>query len=151
MILKMKKRGQVSVDFILSMMFLMLISIFIYSTELTFSNGITNGFIVDKLYSIADTFEDYAILAYSKNENITLKLKPIGVKNYTIYFGNKSIVVNTTRVITFTPTENGVIVISGDIKNSGINLNRTIKIVYGDSRFYIVKNISIPINWKHLN
>ncbi|MEO2117382.1 MAG: hypothetical protein ABGW92_03105, partial [Methanocaldococcus sp.] len=121
-------------------------SIFIYSTELTFTDGITDGLIADKLYSIADTFEDYALLSYSENKIITLKLKPIGVKNYTIYFGNRSIVVNTIKTITFNPTENGVIVDGSGIENSGLNLNRTIKIVYGDNKFYIVKNISIPIN-----
>ncbi|MEO2117383.1 MAG: hypothetical protein ABGW92_03110, partial [Methanocaldococcus sp.] len=65
--LKTKKRGQIAIDFVLSVLFLMIVSIFIYSTELTFTDGITDGLIADKLYSIADTFEDYALLSYSEN------------------------------------------------------------------------------------
>ena len=146
---KIKKRGQISIDFILALMFLMLITIFLYSIEINFSNSTTDALIVDRLYDIADTFENYALLSYSKNIRISIKLKPIGVKSYTIYFGNKSIVVNTTRKIEFVPAGNFVEVSSkssgGENNCTGLELNKTIKIVYGNDEFYIEKNISIPI------
>jgi uncharacterized protein (UPF0333 family) len=142
---RIKKRGQISIDFILAVMFLMLISIFLYSMEFNFSNSTTDALIVDKLYEIANTFENYALLSYSKNIKISIKLKPIGVKSYTIYFGNKSIIVNKTRTVTFTPTENGVIV-EGEVENSGLNLsNNVINITYGNGKFYVLKNVSISI------
>lgn len=104
--------------------------------------------LADRLYSIADSFENYALISYSKNVNITVTLKPVGVKNYTIYYGNKSIVVNTTRKIRFVPAGNFVNVSSlngGENDGTGLELNKTIKIIYGSDEFYIVKNVSAPI------
>jgi len=142
------KRGQVSMDFILSMIFLMLVSIFIYSTELTFSNGVTNGYIVDKLYSIADTFEDYAILAYAKNENITLKLKPIGDLGYVIHFSNKVINVSYDTFILITPTKNGVKIYSDKINISPTNVgnNITITTIIDGKNITIWKKSAINIS-----
>ncbi|XRP97426.1 hypothetical protein ACO3UB_02625 [Methanocaldococcus sp. 16A] len=144
--IKLKKRGQISIDFILAILFLMLISLFIFHNISAFNEGSTEALIADRMYSIADTFENYAILSYTKNERIILYLKPIGVKSYTIYFGNKKIVVNTTRIITFIPDRNGVIVkgVEGDVENSGLNLTNAIKVTY-DNNKYILKNISMQI------
>ncbi|XRO77789.1 hypothetical protein ACO3VM_04525 [Methanocaldococcus sp. 10A] len=143
MIKLIKKRGQIAVDFILAVLFLMLVSLFIFHNISAFTDGTTDALIVDRLYSIADTFENYAILSYTNNENITFKLKPIGIKSYTIYFGNKKIVVNTTKIITFIPDRNGVIV-DGEVENSGLNLQNVIRIGY-DNNKYVEKNISIQI------
>ncbi|XRO75742.1 hypothetical protein ACO3TA_02450 [Methanocaldococcus sp. 28A] len=141
--IKLKKRGQISIDFILAVLFLMLVSLFIFYNISLFNNGSIEALIADRMYSIADTFENYALLSYTKNEEINLYLKPVGVKNYTIYFGNKKIVVNTTRIITFIPNGNGVIV--EGVENSTILLpNNIIKIEYGNNK-YIEKNLSINL------
>ena len=123
---KIKKRGQISIDFILAVMFLMLISIFLYSMEINFSNSTTDALIVDKMYSIADTFENYAILSYTKNETIYLKLKPIGSIGYNISILNRTISVYGDTSIMFIPKKDGVIVTG--FSNSSDNVGNKIVI-----------------------
>jgi len=142
------KKGQITIDAVLAIMFILMVSTIIYYHIFNTTEHFKDVELADRLYSIADSFENYALISYSKNANIKLTLKPIGVKNYTIYFGNKSIIVNTTRKIEFVPGGDFVEVSSlngGENDGTGLELNKTIKIVYGDDEFHIEKNVSIPI------
>ncbi|AEH07325.1 hypothetical protein [Methanothermococcus okinawensis] len=139
------KKGQISIDAVLAIMFLLLISTLIYYNVFNTSKSFKNAELADRLYSIADSFENYALLSYSKNVTISMELKPIGLKSYTLYFGNKSIVVDTTRTIFFIPTDKGVNITGDILSSSGKNLNKTINITYDNSRYYILKNTSIQI------
>ena len=146
----LNKKGQISIDAVLAVMFLLIVSTVIYYNVYNTVDNIKEVEIVDRVNTIADTFENYALTSYSKNVRITVKLEPVGVRNYTIYFGNKSIVVNTTRIITFIPNEDGVSVdtskISDGVSNTGKNLSKVINITYGNNEFYIQRNISINIS-----
>ena len=148
----LNKKGQISIDAVLAVMFLLIASTIIYHTVYNTVDNIKEVEIVDRVNTIADTFENYALTSYSKNVKITVKLEPVGVRSYTIYFGNKSIVVNTTRTITFIPNEeeDGVSVdtsqISDGVSNTGKNLSKVINITYGNNEFYVQRNISIKIN-----
>jgi uncharacterized protein (UPF0333 family) len=142
------KKGQISIDAVLAVLFILLVSTVIYYDILNNTEQFKDAELADRLYSIADSFENYALISYSKKVHITVTLKPVGVKNYTIYYGNKSIVVNTTRKIRFVPAGNFVNVSSlngGENDGTGLELNKTIKIIYGSDEFYIVKNVSAPI------
>lgn len=142
------KKGQISIDAVLAMMFLLMVSIVVYQNVFNTVGNIKDVEVVDRINSIADTFENGALTSYSKNTIITVELKPMGAKSYTIYFGNKSIFVNTTRTIVFIPNENGVSVdtsqISDGVSNTGLNLDNTINITCGNE-FYIQRNTSIKI------
>ena len=148
----LNKKGQISIDAVLALMFLLIVSTIIYYNVYDTVDNIKEVEIVDRVNTIADTFENYALTSYSKNVRITVKLEPVGVRNYTIYFGNKSIVVNTTRTVTFIPNEDGVSVDTSQISDDGVNdstgldLNKSIKIEYGSNEFYVQRNISININ-----
>ncbi|WP_394295229.1 hypothetical protein [Methanotorris igneus] len=139
-----RNKGQITLDAILAVMFLLLVSAFIFYNVSNTVSHLKDAEIVDRVYVIADVFENYALLSYSKNVNITTELKPIGLKNYTIYFGDKKIVVDTTKTIVFIPTSGGVRV-EGDVEPSGQNLSNIINITYGNNEFYVLKNISIEI------
>ena len=146
----LNKKGQISIDAVLAVMFLLIASTIIYHTVYNTVDNIKEVEIVDRVNTIADTFENYALTSYSKNVKITVKLEPVGVRSYTIYFGNRSIVVNTTRTVTFIPNEDGVSVdtsqISDGVSNTGLNLDKVINITYGNNEFYVQRNISIKIN-----
>ncbi len=143
------KKGQISIDAVLAIIVLLTVSTIIYYNVFNTVDSFKKVEIVDRVDAIADTFENYALTSYSKNVIITIKLKPIGVKEYTIYFGNKSVVVNTTRTITFIPNGDGVYIdtsqISDGVSNTSNTNFKSMKIVYGDDEFYIQKNMSINI------
>ncbi len=144
---KNRKRGQISMDFILAIMFLMFVSLIIYYNVLTFTNNTTNALIVDRMYSIADTFEDYAILSYSKNETVILMLRPVGDITYVIQVSNKIIPVSSKTFVIFTPTDSGV-TISGDnvvevTENVGKNI--TIRTVIDKEPVIVSKKLRVNI------
>ena len=144
------KRGQISIDLVLAVMFLLLISSIIYYTIFSSDEkkaGLIPDYIksskVDRIYTIAQCFENYVLMSYSKNVEVTAKFEPIGNKSYTIYFKDKKIVVNTTKTVKFTPTKNGVIV-SGDIEDNNITISENkVRVVYGN--FYVEKDIAVNI------
>jgi len=144
---KIKKRGQLSVDFVLAILFLMLVSLFIYYNALTFTNNTTDALIVDRMYSIADTFENYAILSYTKNETIVLKLKPIGDLGYVIHVSNKIINVSYKTLIVFTPTDNGVIISGSNIETAPVDIGKNISITVtiDKNNITICKELTINI------
>ena len=128
----------------------MLISLFICYNELTFTNSTTDALIVDRMYSIADTFENYAVLAYAKNANITLTLKPIGDFGYTIHVSDKIINVSHETFITFVPTKDGVHLynVSGNIEIAPTDIGRNISITttIDNKNITIRKELSINIS-----
>ncbi|ADC69645.1 Protein of unknown function DUF361 [Methanocaldococcus sp. FS406-22] len=142
-----KKRGQLSIDFILAVLFLMLVSVFIYYNVLTFTNNTTDALIVDRMYSIADTFENYAILSYTKNETIVLKLKPIGDLGYTIHVSDKIINVNFETFVIFAPTDNGVVISGDTVNNAPVDIGKNISITatIGKNNVTIRKELIINI------
>ncbi len=140
------KKGQISLDMILAIMFLLLVSVLIYQNVGTTTNIIKDSSIADKVYSIGDSFENYALLSYSKNINITMELKPIGNKNYTIYFAKKSISVTNPVNVTFYSNGNSVNVTGINVnKNSGRNIPDNIINISYDG-YYVVKRTAILIN-----
>jgi uncharacterized protein (UPF0333 family) len=137
------KKGQITIDAILAILFILAVSTMIYYDVFNTVGHFRDVEIADRAYSIADSFENYALLSYSKDVRIVMELKPVGSKNYTIYFANKKISVNTEKTVIFIPSTNGVI-IDGDYEYSGKTIpNNIINISFGD--FYIVKNTSIDI------
>ena len=144
------KKAQISIDAVLAIMFLLIVSTMAYQNVYKTVENVKEVETVDRVNSIADTFENYALTSYSKNVRITVKLEPIGVKNYTIFYENKSISVNKIRTITFIPSENRVSVNTSQISDglndsTGRDLNKSIIIEYGSNEFYIQRNISINI------
>ncbi|ACV25035.1 hypothetical protein [Methanocaldococcus fervens] len=141
------EKGQISLDFILAMMFLMLVSLFLYNVELKFSNSTTDALIVDRMHSIADTFENYAILAYTTNKTIFYILKPIGSIDYEITISNKKINVYGDTVVTFTPNENGV-TIGGYVSPSNVDIGNNIVITtnINGRTVYVSKKIEVNVS-----
>jgi len=139
------KRGQISIDLVLAVMFLLLISLIIYYNIFYSEGGLVKASKVDRVYTIAQCFENYVLMSYSNNVEVTAKFEPIGDKIYIIYFKNKKIVVNTTKTVKFSPTKSGVIV-SGDIEDSNITISDNkirINVTYGN--FYVEKDIAVNI------
>ena len=122
-----KKRGQISIDLIMAIFLLLIISLMLYNIELSYTDNITNALIVNRLYDIADTFENYAILAYTKNVSIKIKLKPVGTLRYNLTIKDKTINVYSDTDILITPNKNGVILTSG-FTQSPINVGNNIVI-----------------------
>lgn len=137
------KKGQITIDAILAIMFILIVSTIIYYNVFNMVGHFKDAELADRAYSIADSFENYALLSYSKDATIVMDLKPVGNKNYTIYFADKKISVDTKKTIILVPSNNGVVV-EGDYENSGkIMPDNIINISFGD--FYIVKNTSLII------
>ncbi|CAB3288161.1 conserved protein of unknown function [Methanocaldococcus lauensis] len=126
MIKLIKKRGQISIDLIMAIFSLLIVSLFIYNTELSYTDSTTDALIVNRLYDIADTLENYAILAYTNNVSISIKLKPIGTLRYNLTIKDKTINVIGDTYILITPNKNGVI-LSG-FTQSPINVGNNIVI-----------------------
>ncbi len=136
-------KGQITIDAILSIMFILVVSTIIYYNVFNVVGHFKDAEIADRAYAIADSFENYAMLSYSKNVDIVMELKPLGDKNYTIYFANKKIQVDTKRTIIFVPSSNGVVV-EGDCEDSDKALaDNVINISFGN--FYVIKNTTINI------
>jgi uncharacterized protein (UPF0333 family) len=138
------KKGQITIDAVLAIMFILIVSTMIYYHIFNTTEHFKDVELADKAHSIADSFENYALLSYSKEVRIVMELEPVGSKNYTIYFANKKIAVNTTKTIIFIPSDDGVD-IDGAWEYSGrIMDDNIINISFGD--FYVIKNTSIAIN-----
>jgi hypothetical protein len=142
-------RGQISIDLILAVMFLIMISTIVFYNIFYSEGEILKSSKADRVYTIAECFENFVLTSYSKNTEITAKFEPIGDDTYIIYFKDKMVVVNTTRTVKFSPTENGVNV-SGDIENSNVSMpNNTIYVEYRSSTnnksFFVNKTVAVNI------
>jgi hypothetical protein len=84
-------------------MFILMVSTIIYYKIFNTTGHFKDVELADRLYSIADSFENYALISYSKNVNIAITLKPVGVKNYTIYFADKQISVDAEKLLCLFP------------------------------------------------
>ena len=142
------KRGQISIDAVLAILFMLLLTSLVSYNVFNSLNGIRHSEIAERGHSILDVFENYALIAYSKNVNMYMTFKPIGDINFTIYFSNKKISVNDTTNILFTPEydENGTYInITGE--NWGYNSfnlpQNIVNISFGD--FYVCKNLTVRI------
>ncbi|EHP86568.1 hypothetical protein [Methanotorris formicicus] len=135
------KRGQITLDAILAAMFLLIVSAFIYYNVFNTIDQLKDSEIANRAYAIADVFENYALIAYSKDVSINTTFEPMGTKTYTIYFADKKVVVDSEKTITFIPTNDGVKV-EGDVESSGSYVNG-IRVDFGD--FYVDKELSIYI------
>jgi len=144
----LSKRGQISIDAVLAISFILLISaILSYNVFNTLIN-IRDAEIVERGYSIMDIFENYALVSYSKDVVISTTFEPIGDIGYTIRFSNKEIVVNNKTTVVFKREYNGTITY---VNITGDNLGyvqetlppNVVNISFGD--FYITKNISVRI------
>lgn len=142
------KKGQISFDFILAMLFLLIIFAFMGQNVLNMAKNFRDSETVERGHSILDNFENYAITAYAKDLTLNVTFEPIGNLNYTIALSNKSIPVNSTTWIIFKPESDSegdfVNIYSNDMDNStnSIPLN-TVNISFGD--FYVSKELQINI------
>ena len=144
----LSKRGQISIDAVLAISFILLISaILTYNVFNTLIN-IRDAEIVERGYSIMDIFENYALISYSKDVVLSTTFEPIGDINYTIRFSNKTIVVDNETTLIFKRgyDRNGTYInITGDnlrYTNESLPPN-IVNISFGD--IYITKNLSVRI------
>ena len=144
----LSKRGQISIDAILAIIFILLVTAILSYNVFNTLDNIRDWEIVERGYSIMDVFENYALISYSKDVVLSTTFEPIGNISYTIRFSNKEIVVddNTTIIFRREYDENGTYVnITGD--NLGITQEtlppNIVNISFGD--FYITKNLSVRI------
>ncbi|ACX73364.1 conserved hypothetical protein [Methanocaldococcus vulcanius M7] len=142
-----RKKGQISVDFILAFMFLMIVSLFLYESELTFTNDSTNAIIANKLYAVVDTFENYAMLSYSENETLLLTLKPVGDISYTIRASTKLINVSRETYVIFYPEKDGVRIEGRDVVNTSVDVGNKVQLIanVGKNNITLSKNTLVNI------
>lgn len=144
----LSKRGQISIDAILAIIFILLVTAILSYNVFNTLDNIRDWEIVERGYSIMDVFENYALISYSKDVVLSTTFEPIGNISYTIRFSNKEIVVddNTTIIFRREYDENGTYVnITGDnlrITQETLPPN-IVNISFGD--FYITKNLSVRI------
>jgi len=144
----LNKKGQISFDFILAMLFLLIIFAFMGQNVLDMVKNYRDSETVERGHSILDNFENYALTAYAKDLTINATFEPVGTLNYTISLSNKSIPVNRTTYIIFRPESDlsgdFVNVSSDEIDNSSnsVPLN-TVVISFGD--FYVSKDLQVNI------
>ena len=144
----LSKRGQISIDAILAIIFILLVTAILSYNVFNTLDNIRDWEIVERGYSIMDVFENYALISYSKDVVLSTTFEPIGNISYTIRFSYTEIVVddNTTIIFRREYDENGTYVnITGD--NLGITQEtlppNIVNISFGD--FYITKNLSVRI------
>ncbi|MBW9221953.1 hypothetical protein KKP97_02775 [Methanothermococcus sp. SCGC AD-155-C09] len=143
-----KFKGQISIDAVLAITFIILITSIISYNIFNTLNNVRESEIVDRGQSIMDVFENYALIAYSKGITLSTTFEPIGDIGYTIRFSNKVIMVNNKTNILFKPehNQNGTYInITGDslsYTNTPLEPN-IVHISFGD--FYVTKNISVNI------
>jgi len=142
------RRGQLSFDFILAMLFLLIIFAFMGQNVLNMAISFRDAETVERGHAILDSFENYAITAYSKDVTVNATFESVGNLNYTIYLQNKSIYVNNTTYIIFDPesgsggdyiniTSNNM-----DVSPNALPLN-TVNISFGE--FYVTKEVRVNI------
>ncbi|WP_459201785.1 hypothetical protein [Methanococcus sp. CF] len=142
------RKGQVSFDFILAMLFLLLIFAFTGQSVLNIAKSFKDSETAERGHAILDNFENYAITAYSKDVTINTTFEPIGDLNYTIMLSNKTIPVNNTTHIIFRPEsgDDGEFVnITSDNLNNSVNSipSNVVNISFGE--FYVTKELQISI------
>ncbi|ABR55147.1 conserved hypothetical protein [Methanococcus vannielii SB] len=142
------KKGQFSFDFILAVLFLLVVFAFMGQNVLNMAKNFRESEVAERGHSILDTFENYAITAYAKDVTINATFEPVGNLNYTIHISNKSIHVNSTTDIIFRPESSltgNFVNITGsnvdDVSNS-IPLNN-VNISFG--HFYVSKKLRVNI------
>lgn len=144
----LSKRGQISIDAILAIIFILLVTAILSYNVFNTLDNIRDWEIVERGYSIMDVFENYALISYSKDVVLSTTFEPIGNISYTIRFSYTEIVVddNTTIIFRREYDENGTYVnITGDnlrITQETLPPN-IVNISFGD--FYITKNLSVRI------
>ncbi|HID47273.1 MAG TPA: hypothetical protein EYH15_04645 [Methanothermococcus okinawensis] len=144
----LSNRGQISIDAVIAVSFILLVSIILSYNVFNTIINIRDGEIVERGYSIMDVFENYALVAYSRDVTLSTTFEPIGSRGYTISFSNKRIVVNSETTVIFKREYDGRItyvnIIGDSIEASGRTLPPNIvHIDFGD--FHITKNISVRI------
>ena len=104
-------RGQISIDLIFSIMLLLLVSIFLSYSIFSFSDTQLVSYVGDRVESMMDNIENFMLVSYAKDLDISYKLKPIG-DNYTIIIKNRALtVVNSPIHILIVPNNDGVNII----------------------------------------
>ena len=142
------KRGQISIDVVIAMFFILLVSaVLTYHVFHTVRN-IEYAEIVERGHSILDIFENYALVAYSREVTLSTTFEPIGDRGYTIRFSNKEIVVDSETTVVFRKEYDGRIYYVNVTSNNLHYLQETlppniVTISFGD--FYVSKNISVRI------
>ena len=142
------KRGQISIDAVLAISFILLVSAILTYNVLHTIENIRNTELVERGYSILDIFENYALVAYSKDVTLSKTFEPIGNRGYTIRFSNKEIVVNSETTVIFKREYDGNITYV-NVTSSNLNIlpetlpPNIVTISFGD--FYVSKNISVRI------
>ncbi|WP_048058517.1 hypothetical protein [Methanococcus maripaludis] len=141
------KKGQVSFDFILAMLFLLLIFAFMGQNVLNMAKSFKDSETAERGHAILDIFENYAITAYSKDVTINATFEPVGTLNYTIRLPNKIIHVNSSINVVFKPeSENGDFVnVTGNNVDNSVNTipSNTVNISFGE--FYVSKELQVPV------
>jgi len=142
------KRGQISIDVVIAMFFILLVSaVLTYHVFHTVRN-IEYAEIVERGHSILDIFENYALVAYSREVTLSTTFEPIGDRGYTIRFSNKEIVVDSETTVVFRKEYDGNTTYVSVTSNNLRYLQETlppniVTISFGD--FYVSKNISVRI------
>lgn len=144
----LSKRGQISIDAVLAIFFILLVTAILGYNVFNMLDNIKYSEIVERGYSIMDIFENYALISYSKEVSLSTTFTPIGNRGYTIRFSNKEIVVNSPTTVVFKK--------EGDKNNAYINITadnlvytqetlppNVVNISFGD--FYITKNLTVRI------
>ncbi|AXI25194.1 hypothetical protein CFE53_03125 [Methanofervidicoccus sp. A16] len=144
----LSKRGQISIDAILAIIFILLVTAILSYNVFNTLDNIRDWEIVERGYSIMDVFENYALISYSKDVVLSTTFEPIGNISYTIRFSNKEIVVddNTTIIFRREYDENGtyINITENNLRYTNETLPPNIvNISFGD--FYITKNLSVRI------
>ncbi|MBA2862426.1 hypothetical protein [Methanococcus maripaludis] len=142
------KKGQVSFDFILAMLFLLLIFALMGQNVLNMAKSFKDSETAERGHAILDSFENYAITAYSKDVTVNATFEPIGNLNYTIVLSNKSIHVNSTTYITFKPESDS----NGDFVNITCNgMDNSVNTIPSNivnmsfGNFYVSKELIVTI------
>lgn len=137
-------KGQVSLDAVIAILFLLIIFSLIGYNVLNTANSFKESEKVERAHATIDVFENYVLTAYSKEIAINATFEPMGDLNYTIYFSNKSIPVTNLTYITFEPNGTHVVINGAPEMSSNENLDKNeVKISFGE--FYVSRIIPTDI------
>ncbi|WP_423793052.1 hypothetical protein ACPB8Q_02260 [Methanocaldococcus indicus] len=133
-------RGQIAIDAILAVLFLLLVSTVLSYTIIFNSKETTYSLLADRFSDIADTIDNYILLSYSQQKNITIVLKPVGTLTYSVYIKNYVIDVDSPIYIKIVPYEDGVKL--ENVNTSTIDVGNRVVIIHNSI------NISKPLKVK---
>ncbi len=139
-------KGQVSLDAVIAILFLLIVFSLIGYNVLNTANSFKESEKAERAHATIDVFENYVLTSYSKEVAINTTFKPMGNLNYTIYFSDKKIEVKNETNVIFTPEydENGIYIHITGKAPSGLNLPQNIvNISFGE--FYVYKNLTVRI------